>query len=95
MQENNQVIKSIVEHNCPKCGEKLFIETHTIPATTNAVFTEREMLDAKQDCLKRIEVLSIDEEKKQSVIRWINDPATIFSVAEVDGIVESLLKPEV
>lgn len=95
MQENNQIIKSFVEHNCPKCGEKLFIETQTIPATTGAVFTANELMNVKQDCLKRIEVLSIDEEKKQNVIKWINNPDTIFSDAEVDGIIESLLKPEV
>ena len=94
MQENN-TIKSILEHNCPKCGEKLFIETQTITATTSAVFTMDELMNAKQDCLKRIEVLSIDEEKKQSATKWINDPTTVFSAAEVDGIIESLLKPEV
>lgn len=95
MQENNQIIKSIVEHNCSKCGEKMFIETQTIPAITSAVFTMNELMDAKQDCLKRIEALSIEEEKRQMAIKWINDPSTIFAPGEVDGIIESLLKPEV
>lgn len=95
MQENNQIITSIHQDSCPKCGERLFIETQTFPATASAVFTMNEMMDAKQDCLKRIEALSVDEEKKQSAIKWVNDPATIFSGAEVDSIIESLLKPEV
>lgn len=92
MQEDN-AIKSIIEHPCPKCGEKLFIETQTIPATTSAIFTMNDMLDAKQDCIKRIETLSIDEEKKQNVIKWIQDPNTIFGPKEVDSIIDSLLKP--
>lgn len=94
MQENNQIIKSIVEHNCPKCGEKLFIETQTIPATTSAVFTMNELMDAKQDCIKRIETLTILEEKKIAVVKWINNPETIFPPNETESIILSLLKPE-
>lgn len=95
MQENSQTIKSIIEHPCPSCGQKLFIETQMIPATTSAVFTEAQMLEAKNDCLKRIETLSMEEEKRQQVIKWVNDSATIFGPSEVDGIIESLLKPEI
>lgn len=95
MQENNQIIKSILEQPCPNCGQKLFIETQTIPATTSAVFTMSEMMDAKQDCVKRIETLTLDEEKKKQVLAWVNNENTIFSGAEVDGIIESLLKPEI
>ena len=93
MQENN-TIKSILEHNCPKCGEKLFIETQTIPATTSAVFTMDELMNAKQDCLKGLKSFLLMK-RKQSATKWINDPTTVFSAAEVDGIIESLLKPEV
>mgnify|MGYP001568114647 FL=1 len=92
MLENN-TIKSISEHVCPNCKETLFVETQMTPATTGAVFTTKEMESAKLDCLKRIETTAIDEEKKQSVIKWVQDPATIFGPTEVDSIVESLLRP--
>ncbi len=93
MDENN-IIKSIVESTCPECGKTIYIESQFHPATIGGVFTKEKMKEAKTDLLARIEVLSIDDEKKAAVIKWVKDEATIFAPWEVESIVNSLLKPE-
>lgn len=87
-------IKSIVESTCPHCGQPVYIESLFNPAMVGEVFTKEQMNEAKQDCIARIDALSIDENKKEEVIKWINDPKTIFAPGEVESIILSLLKPE-
>ena len=94
MQENDKIIKLIQEHNCPKCGEKLFVETRTTPAMSESVFTFEQMNDAKKDIIQRIDIISIDDDKKINVLKWINDPATFFGPGDVEDIIQSLLRPE-
>jgi hypothetical protein len=65
-----------------------------IPPTVNSVFTEEAVEIAKQDCRERVETLTIDEEKKSAVIKWLNDPSTVFGPEEVESIILSLLKPQ-
>ena len=93
MEETN-VIKSIVESACPHCLKPIYIESQFHPATVGGVFTKEKMKEAKEDCVARIEVLSIDDEKKEAVIKWVRDPSTIFAPWEVESIINSLLKPE-
>ena len=93
MQENN-VIKSITQHSCPKCGEDIFIESQMTPSYVASLFTKDDVLLAKKDCLERVDTLTLDEDKKDAVIKWINDEATIFGPDEVESIILSLLKPE-
>ena len=93
MSENN-IIKSIVESTCPHCDKLIYIESQFHPATIGEVFTEAKMNEAKKDCAGRIESLTIDDDKKASVLKWLNDPTTIFAPNEVENIILSLLKPE-
>lgn len=92
MEENK--IKSITNHTCPNCNQDIFVETQIIPPTIMSIFTPKDVATSKVDCITRIETLTIDEEKKTSVIKWINDPRTVFGPSEVDSIINSLLKPE-
>ena len=94
MSENNQTIKSISLHTCPKCGTEIYVENQITPPIVGNVFTKQQMLEAKEDCKERVKVLSIDEEKKDAVLKWIADPNTVFSGEEVESIINSLLKPE-
>lgn len=95
MSENNiNVIKSITTHKCPHCGENIFIENQMPPAVIASLFTETEIKQAKQDCLERVNTLSIDDDKKENVKNWLKDKKTIFTPNEVDNIINSLLKPE-
>ena len=94
MSQENNIIKSITVHICPKCKEEIFIESQMIPSSVNALFTKEDVEIAKKDCLARIETLAIDDEKKGAVIKWLNDPETVFGPAEVENIILSLLKPE-
>jgi len=93
MPENN-LIKSITVLSCPHCKEEVFIESQMTPPSISSLFTEKDLHEAKDDCLKRLESVNIDEEKKEDVIRWINDPATVFGPSEVENIILSLLNKE-
>ena len=93
MSETN-VIKSITSHSCPHCNKDIYIESQMIPSTISSIFTPEMVETAKKDCLVRIDTLSIPEEKKAAVRKWIEDPNTVFSGNEVESIILSLLKPE-
>ncbi|HEA46441.1 MAG TPA: hypothetical protein ENH99_01535 [Candidatus Pacearchaeota archaeon] len=91
---NNNIIKSIIKSTCPHCKKEILIESLVSPAYVGEVFTEEKMNEAKQDCIARIDALSIDENQKEEVIKWVNNPLTIFAPGEVEQIVLSLLKSE-
>ena len=93
MSENN-TIKSITIHTCPHCSKEMYIESHMTPPSVASVFTSEDVEKAKNDCRERVETLNIDEEKKASVIKWLNDSGTVFGPEEVESIILSLLKPE-
>jgi len=91
---DNNVIKSIVTHTCPHCAKEIYIESQMVPPTINSLFTAEAIATAKKDCIGRIETLTIDEEKKSMIIKWLNDPETIFGPNEVESIILSLLQPQ-
>jgi len=91
---DNNVIKSIVTNTCPHCGKEIYIESQMTPPVINSVYTAEAVAKAKQDCIERIGTLAIDDEKKAVVIKWLNDPETIFGPNEVESIILSLLKPQ-
>ena len=93
MSESN-VIKSITTHTCPHCGEDIFVESQMTPPVVNSLFTVTDIEVAKKDCLARVETLAISDDKKEDVIKWLNDPNTVFGPTEVESIILSLLKPE-
>lgn len=93
MAENN-IIKSIITHTCPHCHEEIYIESSMTPPAVSSLFTKEEVNEAKRDCLDRIVTLSISDEKKEAVTKWINNPETIFGPDEVESIILSLLSSE-
>ena len=93
MQENN-IIKAISTHTCPHCGEEIFIESQMTPPVISSLFTGKDVEEAKKDCLTRIETLTLSDDKRASVIKWLEDPNTIFGPNEVENIILDLLKPE-
>jgi len=93
MSETN-IIKSIVEGTCPHCQEIIYIESQFSPATVGEIFTKEKMDSAKKDCVERVQSLSIDDDRKKSVIDWVLDENTVFGPGEVESIILSLLKPE-
>lgn len=90
----NSVIKAIVLSTCPHCKEEIYMESVMTPPNIASVFTKKDVEDAKKDCLARIETLTIDQEKKDVVIKWVNNPEIVFGPGEVENIILSLLKPE-
>ena len=93
MQENN-IIKSITTHNCPHCKGEIFIESQMVPPVVSSLFTPEDVETAKKSCMSRVETLSIDEEKKIAIKKWLDDPRTVFGPGEVENIIISLVKPE-
>lgn len=93
MPENN-LIKSIVILPCPHCKGDVYVESQMTPPVVNTLFSIAELEEAKKDCLARIDTLSLEDSRKQSVVKWINDPGTIFGPSEVENIILSLLSPE-
>lgn len=93
MPETN-LIKSITSHTCPHCSKEIFIENQFTPPMVASLFTMEQVEAAKKDCLARIETLTITDEKKTAVAKWLNNPDTIFGPGEVETIIMSLLKQE-
>ena len=91
---DTNVIKSIVVHTCPHCKEEIYIESQMMPPVVNSLFTASDMEKAKEDCIARIETLTIADDKKAAVIKWVKDPSTVFGPNETESIILSLLKPE-
>lgn len=87
---DNNLIKSIVSSNCPHCNYPILIESQFQAATVGAVFTKEEMDKAKEECVTRVTSLDIEEDKKESVIKWLRDENTIFAPTEVESIILSL-----
>ena len=90
----NNLIKSITAHTCPECGKDIYVESQMTPSSVSSLFTPKDVETAKKDCLERVKTLTIDDEKKEAVVKWINDTSTIFGPNEVESIILSLLKPE-
>lgn len=89
----NNEIKTIYPLCCPSCGNDVLVEFVVHPIALSGVFTREEMIKAKTDAISGVRALSsVDKQKKQEVIDWINDPETIFGPGEVPHIIESLTK---
>lgn len=91
---DTNLIKSIVETTCPNCGEVIFVESQFTPPAIGSIFTREDLGKAKEDLLERLETLGVEDEKKATIIKWVNDDSTVFSPGEVDSIIMSILKPE-
>jgi len=91
----NDTIKTIVPNfQCPHCNQPIIIEFSTVAPKIVSIYKIEDIEIAKKDAISRIEVLSVDEEKKMEAIKWIKDEGTIFGKSEVDAIVSNLLTPE-
>ncbi len=88
----NNIIKTIAPIECPHCKKNIFVEfTNSAPELSSA-YGESEVLTAKADVLLSIENADIQDEKKQDLYKWVNDPETIFGPSEVQAIIDNILK---
>ena len=90
--ENNDIIKTIIPQSCPHCGQGIIIEFNTPSPQILSVYKVEDIEKAKKDAIDRIELLSIDDSKKEDVIKWIKDPSTVFGPSEVEVLINSILK---
>ena len=89
----DNTIKTIIETECPHCGKPTIVEFSTTSPKIVAVYKKEEIEKAKMDTIERIKALSIDEEKKESAIKWVQAEETVFGPSEVDAIINNLLEP--
>ena len=92
--EPENTIKSITEHTCPSCGVEIYVENQMVPPIVGALFTKDDVKMAKENCLTIINGMDLPEDKLESVVKWINDPETVFGPGEVESIIASLSKIE-
>jgi hypothetical protein len=64
------------------------------PPMVSSLFTPDMVEKAKKDCLERLQSLTLAEEKREAVTKWLQDPNTVFGPNEVESIILSLVKPE-
>ncbi len=88
------IIKTIVPTVCPCCKGDILVEFTNNSPEISSVFTLEDARTAKDDAISRVGFLSIDEDKKNQVIKWINDENTVFGPSEVNSIINSLLEVE-
>jgi hypothetical protein len=84
-------IKTIVPTDCPHCKKQLFVEFVMTPTRVTEVFTPEEMKSAKEEVLKKIGDMELEQSRKEDVISWVKDIKTIFGPAEIPLIIKSLL----
>lgn len=90
----NNTIKTIIPTTCPCCKNDILVEFASNAPELTSVFTSNDVQAAKEDARTRVGFLSIDDEKKNQVLEWINDESTLFGPGEVDSIINSLLETE-
>lgn len=93
MSETN-IIKSITVHTCPLCSGEILVESQMKPPMVSSIFTPEMVNQAKKDCLERLQSLTLPDEKREAVTKWLQDPNTIFGPGEIESIILSLIKPE-
>lgn len=84
-------IKTIVPTDCPHCKKQLFVEFIMTPTRVAEVFTPEDMKKAKEEVLKKIQAMELEQSRKDDIVSWVTDTATIFGPAEIPLIIKSLL----
>ena len=92
---SSNIIKTLIPHSCPHCQKEFIIEFQSMAPELSSVLRPEDVQAAKKDAIERIKTLSIDPEKLQETIAWVQDEDTIFGPNEVDSIINSLLRPEI
>lgn len=87
-------IKSIMQTACPHCKKDFYVEFEMHPTTLSQVFTSEQVADAKAVVLREIKESAVDDLRKENLINWVTDAATIFGPGEVPLITESLTAEE-
>ena len=92
--KNDNIIKSITIHICPRCNKEILIENQVPLPFVGSLFTPEDVDKAKKECLQRLETFIISDEKKEAIVKWLNDPETVFGPHEIDNIIQTLTEEE-
>ena len=90
MESSPNLIKAIAPATCPHCGEDIFICHQQTPPTLNWVLKEEDVKTAKEELLKHLDTISVEESEKVAILEWINDEETVFGPEDVMSIIQQI-----
>ncbi|MFA7708290.1 MAG: hypothetical protein WCX73_05055 [Candidatus Pacearchaeota archaeon] len=91
-----KIIKSIIPTICPDCGKQIFLGFQTMIPSAVSITTEKDIKEAKEDALKRIDSIIFKSEiKKQEIIDWLQKEETLIEQGDVDSLIKEILKENV
>ena len=89
--ENSRIIKSITPATCPGCGEDIYICHQQVPPVVSWVLKEENITAAKETLKQEVEKIKFkNNENKQLVLSWLDNPETIFGPEDVDSYIEQI-----
>ena len=93
--EEPKIIKTIVPANCPHCNKQIFVGYQAMIPTLVSITTDKDIKEAKEDVLKRLQDIKLkDEKRKDEIKKWLEKETTLFEPADVDSLIKEILKEE-
>lgn len=83
-------IKTITPIECPHCKGQVLVEFSSHSPVLGSVFTEKDVIKAKSDFLIRLNDMEMDLDEKTKIMKYVNDPETIFGPSEVEEIIRNI-----
>jgi len=93
--EEPKIIKTIVPAQCPDCNKQIFVSFQMMIPTAISVLVEKDIKDAKEDALKRLQDITLKSpERKKEIEEWLKKDSTLIEPLDVDGLIKQILKEE-
>ena len=86
----SNIIKAIIPTTCPHCKGSILVEYQVGTPAITSVFTDIDIAKAKEDVRVGLDGLTLNESRKEEVLKWLGDPDTVFGPNEVSSILSSL-----
>lgn len=93
--QQSQIIKTITPSSCPHCFELIFITHYTMQPTISGILTSKDIQKAKDNVRNQIDQIPFKNKKeKESFEDWIEQDNTLFSLDDVDSIIQDTIKAQ-
>ena len=83
-------IKALNPATCPHCHKDIVIETRSYAPKLASVYTPSQLRDAKESCLRDVEMLPVPMEKKKGTLEWLRDEGLIITPDDIPNIIRSV-----
>jgi hypothetical protein len=92
MMNDETEIKALNPATCPHCSRDIVIETRSYAPRLASIYTPSQLRDAKEGCLRDVEMLPVPLEKKASTLEWLRDEDLIVTPDDVPNIIQSIIE---